>query len=145
MLVCGLWVFQLFEKEGQVQGTNQYLYVLRYALDTAGLYPQIKGRSHVMMVNATDSEQFVTNIMQAVSTAKVKEEMHGVKRVMREIHKQMFKQPVTREAERFALGKYLVYRGQGNAEFKSCEMALIEWAKVMNIHHAHIYPQWSLS
>jgi hypothetical protein len=45
----------------------------------------------------------------------------------------MFKQPATQEAEKFAVDKYPAYGRLGNAGFISCDMAMIEWANLMNI------------
>lgn len=133
MIVAAQWVFQLFEKVGHIRGTNQYLYGLRDALDVIGIYPKIRDRSHVVLVNSDDSKHFLQGLMQAVTAAKLRDEMEGARRVTRGMFDAAFKIRPKREQEDFVVGRYLAHRGAGKQEEESCELAFRELASAMGL------------
>jgi len=136
MVVAARWVFQLFEKEKHIRSTNEYLYGLRDALDSAGLYPQIKGTSHAVLVNSEDSKRFVEGLRKEITDATLREEMKGARRVTRGLFEQAFKSSPKREHEDFVVGRFVVHRREGKPPLESCELALKDLASAMGLPFA---------
>jgi hypothetical protein len=124
MITGGKWIFQLFEKVGHIRGTNEYLYGLRDALDMAGLYPKIAGRSHVVLVNTEASERFVDRLKHAVSTLKAKD----IRSTVRTLHDNIFPLSASDEVVEYLVHRYIARREEGNAEVKSYELAFKDFA-----------------
>lgn len=129
MVIGGQWIFQLFEKSGHIRGTNEFLYGLRDALDTPGLYPKIAGRSHAVLVNTAVSERFVERLIQAVSTLKTQD----IRETARMLHDGIFKVPASEEVVNYLVQRFLARKEEGNAEVKSYQLAFGDFANELGI------------
>jgi hypothetical protein len=115
MIIGGRWIFQLFEKHGHIRSTNEYLYGLRYAMDTPGIYSKLAGKSHLVLLNEDSSGLFISRLLQTVSHEKVQH----IRKDVRRLHEHLFSFQASREIENHVVNRYAHHLESGKAEFES--------------------------
>jgi hypothetical protein len=125
-IMAGKWLFQLFEKEKQVRGTQEWLYGLKSGTDTTTLYPQIKEKSHVVLLNETLSNSFSDNRLRSVTEQK----RRGLLRDILFAHEGFFGNKPSDLIQKYIFQQYLAHRDAGKTEFESFVHAFYDLKKL---------------
>jgi hypothetical protein len=125
-IMAGKWLFQLFENEKKVRGTQEWLFGLKSGTDTTTLYPQLKEKSHIVLVDEALSISFSANRLSSFTQQK----RHGLLRDIRFAHEGFFGHKANVFIQNYILQQYFAHRDAGKTEFESFVQAFYDLKKL---------------
>lgn len=121
-IMAGKWLFQLWEKEKQMKGTQESLHGLRRHLDPASFYPIISGKSHLIILD-NDSSEFVLKERLGFFVQK---KIVGIQRDIRNFHLHMFGFKADPAITQYIQARYFHHLDNKETELEAFKLAFMD-------------------
>lgn len=116
------WMFQLFEKEGHLNSTVEWLYGLSAKINVKEAFEKTDKVSHTVILGPDLSRQISKNILQFLTEKKI----IGLKRNIRDLHLHMFGVRPDDYIADFIYKQYFIHFKKTKSEFESLVNAFLE-------------------